>query len=85
MRVVFEGRVQKVGFRLEVEELAKRLGLTGYCENLENGAVRAELQGAANRIAFLIDFMHGLKRIKITRMSREELPVIPDESGFVTG
>lgn len=84
-RVVFEGRVQKVGFRLEVEELAKRLGLTGHCENLDSGAVRAELQGPVNRIEFLIDFMHSLKRIKITNMSREMLEIIPEESGFVTG
>ena len=44
-RVTFSGRVQKVGFRLEVCELAKRLELTGYCRNLENGDVETEIQG----------------------------------------
>lgn len=29
-RITFSGRVQKVGFRLEVCELAKRLELTGF-------------------------------------------------------
>ena len=42
-RLVFSGRVQHVGFRLEVCEMAKRLGLTGYCQNLEDGSVLAEV------------------------------------------
>ena len=85
VRIVFCGRVQKVGFRLEVSELAKRLGITGFCENLDNGDVLAELQGPANRIEFLVDFMHSLKRMKISRMDREVLSVVDGENGFVTG
>ena len=84
-RIVFSGRVQKVGFRLEVSELAKRLGITGYCENMENGDVLAELQGPKNRIEFLIEFMHRLKRMKINQMNREVLTVNPDERDFTTG
>ena len=42
-QILFKGRVQKVGFRLEVSELAQRLQITGYCQNLENGDVLAEL------------------------------------------
>ena len=38
-RIIFSGRVQKVGFRLEVFELAKRLKLTGFCKNCDNGDV----------------------------------------------
>ena len=52
-RIRFSGRVQKVGFRLEICELAQRLGLTGFCQNLENGDVLAELQGGETRIVFL--------------------------------
>ena len=81
-RVVFKGRVQKVGFRLEVLELAKRLDLTGFCQNLENGDVLAELQGEANRIKHLISVMESLKRIKITSKTIEELDVNLAEIGF---
>ena len=56
-RVLFKGRVQKVGFRLQVQKLAERLDITGYCENLENGDVVAELQGEENRIRFLLSYM----------------------------
>lgn len=66
-RIQFSGRVQKVGFRLEVCELAKRLNLTGYCKNLDNGDVLAELQGEKNKIRFLVSYMESLKRIKITK------------------
>ena len=59
-RIIFSGRVQKVGFRLEVQEFAKRLGLTGFCENLPNGDVLAELQGEENKILFLVSFMESL-------------------------
>lgn len=81
-RVIFSGRVQKVGFRLEVSELAKRLGLTGFCENLPGGNVLAEFQGPENQIRFLISFMESLKRIRITNKTIEELALRDGESGF---
>ena len=81
-RITFSGRVQNVGFRLEVCELAKRLGLTGYCENLENGDVLAELQGSDDKIQFLVSFMESLKRIKIREKIVEELDVKDGEDGF---
>lgn len=74
-RITFSGRVQKVGFRLEVTELIKKLGITGTCENLENGDVVAELQGPENKVKFLVSFMESLKRIKITNKVIEELEV----------
>ena len=42
--LVFSGRVQKVGFRLEIYELAKRLNLTGWL-NKNDDSVEAEIQG----------------------------------------
>ena len=82
-RMTFAGRVQHVGFRLEVCELAKRLGLTGYCRNLENGEVLAEVQGPENKIRFLISFMESLVRIKITDKTLVELEVDAEEKEFV--
>lgn len=81
-RITFEGRVQKVGFRLEVYELAQRLNLTGLCKNLTNGKVLVELQGPENKINFLISFMENLRRIKIVHKKIEELEVDNEESEF---
>ena len=78
----FSGRVQNVGFRLEVAELAKKLDLTGFCENLPNGDVYAQLQGPENKILYLVSFMESLVRIRITEKILEELP-LQEEYGFV--
>lgn len=79
---IFKGRVQKVGFRIEVIELAKRLELTGWVNNLENGDVEAELQGSKNKIDFLVSFMEFLKRIKITSKEENEIPIVEEEKEF---
>ena len=84
-RVNFSGRVQKVGFRLEVCELANRLGLTGWCKNLDNGDVLAEFQGPTERIDFLLSFMESLKRIKIREKTMEEIELVSGEIGFSKG
>ena len=79
-KIHFKGRVQKVGFRLEVCEMSQRLGLVGYCKNLENGDVEAELQGEVLKIEYLLDFMKSLKRIKINYMRKEEQPLKDGET-----
>lgn len=78
-KIHFRGRVQKVGFRLEVCEMSKRLNLVGYCKNLENGDVVAELQGQENKINYLLSFTNSLKRIKIEGMRKEELSLVNGE------
>ena len=83
MGITFSGRVQKVGFRLEVEQLAKRLNLTGNIKNLENGDVKLEIQGEKNKILFLVDFMNNLIRIKIRSMKKEDLPLVEGENDFI--
>lgn len=81
-RVTFHGRVQHVGFRLEVEQLAKRLELTGWIKNLENGDVQAEIQGWESHIRFLLKFMCSLKRIKIKKMENKPCSPKQDETTF---
>lgn len=81
-RYTFSGRVQKVGFRYALSEMAKRLGLTGRCRNCENGDVQAEIQGAQNKIDYLVHFMNTPWRIKITEKVAEKLSPISEENGF---
>lgn len=82
-RILFSGRVQKVGFRLEVCQLARRLGLTGFCRNLDNGDVLAEFQGTEDRIQFLLSFMSSLTRIKIRRRVVTPLELQAEETDFL--
>lgn len=81
-RLVFSGRVQHVGFRLEISEMAKRLGLTGFCENLDNGSVLVEVQGQFDKIKFLVAFMKSLKRIVVKKVEKKRLPLDFTEVGF---
>ncbi|WP_422485939.1 acylphosphatase [Gudongella sp. DL1XJH-153] len=81
--IEFSGKVQKVGFRLEVYELANRLGLTGWVENLPDGSVRAQFQGEMDRIEFLVEFMKSLKRAKVKNVKISELEILEDEKGFI--
>lgn len=78
----FEGRVQRVGFRYQVSLIAQRLGLTGQAANLPDGSVRVELQGPAGEISRLVRAMQGLKRIRVERLTEEELPLKAGEEGF---
>jgi len=44
------GRVQRVGFRLFVEDAGRREGLTGYVRNQHGGTVEVVVEGAADAI-----------------------------------
>lgn len=81
-RMVFKGKVQKVGFRAQLALLAGRLGLTGFCHNKANGDVVAEIQGPENRILFVIRCMSLLDRIHVKDKKAKHIPVKKNERGF---
>lgn len=45
MTVIFEGKVQGVGFRAAARAFAKELNLDASAENLEDGSVKVIIQG----------------------------------------
>ena len=57
LKAVIRGEVQGVGFRWAVQSRAGRLGLTGYAENLPDGSVRVEAEGAPDRLDQLEAFL----------------------------
>lgn len=81
-RMVFKGKVQKVGFRAQLGKLAERLDLTGFCQNKANGDVLAEIQGPENKILYVIRCMHLLDRIHIHDKKAKHIPVKKNEKGF---
>lgn len=44
------GKVQGVGFRLFVQRAAKKLNVTGYAKNLDDGRVEVLLHGSKERL-----------------------------------
>ncbi len=81
--MIFSGRVQKVGFRLEVYELAKRLSLTGWVKNRNDKTVEAEIQGESDKITFLINYMKSLKRASVQDVAIETMPIVDKELDFI--
>lgn len=77
--IVFSGRVQKVGFRLELFRIAERLNLSGWVKNLEDGSVEAELQGEESKIQFLVNCMQSLKRASVSKVNIIDLPITEEE------
>ncbi|HLS53940.1 MAG TPA: acylphosphatase, partial [Tissierellaceae bacterium] len=74
-RIIFSGRVQNVGFRYEVFNMANRLELTGWVKNLADGNVESEIQGTEEKILFLTEHMKSLKRAQVEDVTIEDLEV----------
>ena len=53
--VFFRGRVQGVGFRYTVRQIASQYHLTGTVKNLADGSVEAVFQGPPDRVQGCID------------------------------
>lgn len=49
-RVIVEGRVQGVWFRVNTERLARRFELSGWVRNLPGGAVEAVFEGSPGAV-----------------------------------
>jgi len=81
-KVIFSGRVQKVGFRLEIYCIAQRMDLTGSVKNLDDGSVEAELQGEESKINFLINCMQSLRRASVRKMTLIDVPINESEENF---
>lgn len=82
-RVIFEGRVQNVGFRLSMYELAQRLELTGWVKNRRDLTVEAEIQGNHEKVDFLLESMKKLPQASVKNMKIEKIEPVQTETEFV--
>ncbi|MFH1479558.1 MAG: acylphosphatase [Candidatus Omnitrophota bacterium] len=55
IHVFYTGRVQGVGFRYTVQDIAGKLGLKGWVKNLFDGSVEVLCEGEEKKIAALLD------------------------------
>ena len=81
--VHFSGRVQGVGFRYAALQTAREFEISGFVENLPDGRVLVEAEGAPDEIdRFMValeERMHGYVRKK--EQAARKRP--PQFSGFV--
>lgn len=78
----FEGNVQNIGFRFEVQSHAKPLGITGYAKNNDDGSVTAQLQGSEKNINKVITDLQNIDRIQIDSVTEKEIPLDYYENVF---
>ena len=81
--IVFKGRVQGVGFRRTLINIAQKYNLTGFCENLINGDVDVEIQGDPNNLdSFLKETLETKRYIRIDDYLIKQIDVVLDERVF---
>ncbi len=56
-RVIVSGKVQGVGFRYGLAEVARGLQIWGWCRNVPDGTVEAFLQGEAGRVGQALEWI----------------------------
>ena len=78
----FEGNVQNIGFRFEVQSHAKPLGITGYAKNNDDCSVTAQLQGSEKNINKVITDLQNIDRIQIDSVTEKEIPLDYYENDF---
>lgn len=64
LHVIFQGKVQGVGFRKAARRKAQELGLTGIVRNLPDGSVELIAQGKEELLKTLLQFLHSKFEIK---------------------
>ncbi len=79
VQVVVRGRVQRVGFRLFMQQHAADLGLAGYCYNQEDGTVFGIASGQQGQLRRWLDLVkRGPDMAYVSGVSEEWNP--PDSS-----
>lgn len=83
-RVLFKGRVQGVGFRSVVLDLARSFEVCGWVKNLPDGRVEAEIMGESTEVEAFIKEIAEESNVAhhIRSMMVEEIPLLAGMVGF---
>jgi len=83
-RVIYDGRVQGVGFRYTTKDLARGYDVLGTVRNLPDGTVEMIVSGKKQEVA---EFLRDLREDSavahhIRNVYEEEIAPLPDLKGF---
>ena len=81
--VIFEGRIQSVGFRAWCQRFAVQYGCTGKVRNMANGMVEMQIQGDPDYIRIVLaKISDGNTFIRVDEMHTKEIALQPSEKRF---
>lgn len=83
-RVIFEGRVQGVGFRYTVKDLACSFDVCGWVKNLPDGSVELQVMGEADEVAAFIREITVESPVarNIRNHYADTIPLLENRAGF---
>lgn len=83
-RVIFEGRVQGVGFRYTVKDLSRGFDVCGWVRNLADGRVELQVMGEADEVESFIKEIAEESAVAhhIDKLFAEKIPPLENCSGF---
>lgn len=80
--VIFEGRVQGVGFRYAAREVAEGFTVTGWVRNEPDGTVRLEVQGEPAEVQAALEAVERRMAGYIRGRESTLMVALPGENGF---
>ena len=83
-RVIFEGRVQGVGFRYTVKELSRGFEVCGWVKNLPEGGVELQVMGETDEVESFIKEIAEESSVAhhIRNLTAEKIPLLENCTGF---
>lgn len=83
VRLSLKGQVQGYGVRYTVNEMTKKMGISGFIENEEDGTVTICVEGSNDRISQFIDLVQsGTLPGKLTECRIDEQRYLGDFTTF---
>lgn len=82
-QIIYEGRVQGVGFRYSVRQIAKGFSVTGFVRNLADGRVELQAAGDDEEVRTFVDAIADSElRAHIRKQTEQSLTAPPIVRGF---
>jgi acylphosphatase len=83
-QVIFEGRVQGVGFRYTIKDLSRGFEVCGWVKNLPDGSVELQVMGETEEVESFIKEIAEESSVAhhIKSLNARRIPLLEQCSGF---
>lgn len=83
-KVIFEGRVQGVGFRYTIKDLSRGFEVCGSVKNLPDGSVELQVMGESDEVEAFIKEIAEESNVAhhIKNLIAVKIPLLENGSGF---